>query len=76
MNPRTLSMWTVYERPRDYPEHYVARRWENVGGREPVPTTDVFVAASLAEVRALLPPGLHCIPRFPDDQPVIVEIWL
>src|SRR4030095_3138806 len=43
---RTLSIWTVYDHPRDYPQHYVARRSEI--GVPSVVTNDMFVAATLA----------------------------
>jgi hypothetical protein len=71
---RTLSIWTVYDHPRDYPQHYVARRTEI--GVPSVVTKDMFVADTLDEVRALLPPGLHRLPRYENDDPVIVEVWL
>lgn len=70
-----LSVWTVYCRPRDYPRDYVARRFECVGpGARP--TDDMFVAASLEEIRALLPRGLIRSPRHPDDDPKVVEAWI
>lgn len=72
-----LSMWTVYERPSDYPELYVARRWDIVRhAREPVWTDDVRTAPTLEGLRALLPPGLHCMPRQHGDEPQVVEVWL
>jgi hypothetical protein len=80
-----LNIWTVYKHPRDYPDQYVARRFE-VGGAPtdvrllhaaaPSPTNDMFVADTLREVRALLPPGLFRMPRQESDDPVIVEVWL
>jgi hypothetical protein len=73
----TLSMWTVYYRPRDNPDKWVARRFEIGGGwPDPLPTNDMFVADTLEELRALLPPGLTCIPRNPGDHPVVIESWL
>ena len=66
-----VEIWTVYERPLDYPQGYIARRWLN-----DVSTTDVVTGASLDEVRDKLPPGLHLIPRHPKDDACIVETWL
>jgi len=40
------------------------------------PTTNVIVADTLEEVRALLPPGLICMPRDVADDGVIVETWI
>lgn len=70
-----LSIWTVYDHPRDYPASFVARRSEVIDGVVQV-TADMFVADTLDELRALLPPGLYRLPRFPGDQPHIVEVWL
>jgi hypothetical protein len=69
-----LEMWTIYAHPRDDPAHFVARRWR-VGERIEA-TSETFAADTLAEVRALLPPGLTCLSRAPDDDPVIVECWI
>ena len=71
-----LSMWTVYRRPRDYPDRWVARRFEIGARSDPLPTNDMFVANSLPELRALLPSGLACIPRSPGDDFVVVESWI
>lgn len=76
--PRALSLWTIYKHPRDYPQHYVARRSE-IGGQPGSGikiTDDMFTADTLNELRALLPLGLVCIPRLEHDDPVIVEVWM
>lgn len=70
-----LVMWTVYDHPRDYPTKFVARRSEIRGGVAYM-TNDMFVADSLDELRAWLPPGMSRMSRFPADDPVIVEVWL
>jgi hypothetical protein len=70
-----VSGWTVFDHPRDYPDVFVARRWVARRG-EVVPTHDMFTADSLAELRALLPAGLICVPRMPWDDTKIVEVWL
>lgn len=75
LHPRFLEIWTVYEHPRDYPDKYVARK-SLATHPEPTRTDDMFTADSLNEVRALLPPGLYCFHRSPEDDPAIVEIWL
>lgn len=66
-----FSLWTVYEKPADYPAQWVARRHTLVG-----PTAAAVFALSLDAVCEKLPPGLYCIPRQPDDEPCIVETWL
>lgn len=76
MTDVVISQWVIYWSPKDYPEQYVARRWEIVRGvPQPVPTNDMFVDDSIVELRKLLPPGFR-LPRFGDDDPCIVEVWL
>jgi hypothetical protein len=70
-----LHMWTVYDHPRDYPDKYVARRSE-IGAASVKMTNDMFVADTVDELRTLLPPGLVCLSRDPNDDPCIVEVWL
>lgn len=74
MNGDVLSMWHVYDRPKDYPTQYVARRWEVLN--EPSATTDIFVADTLDGLRNLLPQGLYRLPASPGDDPVILETWV
>lgn len=72
----SLSMWTVYDRPRDYPNSYVARRSE-VTAQGRTLTSDLMVSGDLDLIRDVLQKrGLHRIPRYPNDVPCIVEVWL
>lgn len=66
----SLNLWTIYARPTDYPQSFVARRFQL-----DKPTNEVIVRDTLEEVRAALPPGLHRMERHPSDDPVIVEVW-
>lgn len=74
-----VSIWTVYEKPSDYPLSFVARRF--VLDR---PTTDLVVAPDLESVRNWLQMHAHeygefCgvrLERDPLDEPQIVEGWL
>jgi hypothetical protein len=66
-----LEMFVVYDHPRDFPGHFVVRRW--LGGR---PTADFAIADTLEAARAEVPIGLHRLPREPDDDRVIVETWV
>ena len=70
-----LEMWTVYDRPSDYPESFVARKTV-VGASAVTMTREMFTADTLDELRALLPPGLYRIHRYEQDDPKIVEVWL
>lgn len=62
--------WAVYRNPSDYPGKWVARRFKN--GK---PTKTVLVAASLEQVRAMLPARLVCVGRFEEDPPQLLETW-
>jgi hypothetical protein len=69
-----LQMWTVYEKPKDYPDAFVARL-HLVGKKASGPTDQAFFGPSLENVRAQLPEGLVRMPRMPEDEPQIVEVW-
>jgi hypothetical protein len=71
-----LTMWTIYERPKDFPGGFVVRPWTLTrGGRGPVPGA-AYTARSLEEARGHVPPGLYRQDRAPDDDGAIVETWL
>jgi hypothetical protein len=70
-----LLIWTVYERPRDFPDHYIARPFYcSLGHTTPLPAH--LQAASLESLRMLLPVGLTLLARSPGDDPSIVETWI
>lgn len=67
-------MWTVYDHPRDYPEHYVARCFRVRGGSDA--TEHALVTKSLPQLRKVLQAaGLTCLTRSDKDEPQIVETW-
>jgi hypothetical protein len=69
-----LAMWTVYDKPRDYPEHYVARCFRVRGGANP--TEHVILTKSLRQLRMVLhSAGLTCLSRSDQDDAKIVETW-
>jgi len=73
-----LSIWTVYDHPRDYPEHVVARRWRITAGNA-FPTADVRLFADLSAAQEYLgAPGLGLtrLTRDVRDDPAIAEVWL
>ena len=76
-NTDEFWMWTIYERPRDFPALYVARLWRlRRGADNPVAALETLTAPTLDELRDQLPPGLYRVPRNACDDPVIVETWL
>ena len=75
-----LTMWTVFNRPADFPDSFVVRPFDIVRGLlEPVPRAECYLAHSLEEARAVvarLAPGSYCLARSPGDAPTVVETWL
>lgn len=75
-----LEMFVVFDKPTDYPNSAVVRRFSIsiVTGSSPDP--DPFVVAdNLDEARKELNrkrKGLHCMPRNVSDESQIVETWL
>jgi hypothetical protein len=71
-----LAMWTIYNRPRDFPDAFVARLFA-VGNGKVTATELLVVLDSLDEMReAFQHAGLTVIPRNTADDPNIVETWL
>jgi hypothetical protein len=66
-----LQLWTVYENPRDYPGKFVARLFLN-----DEPTQIHHVAATLWQLLEMIPENLVRIPRDPQDDPCILEVWI
>lgn len=68
-----LYSYTVYAHPRDHPEGYSMTQWE-VTPNGLVAVATVYTT-TLERARFLIPPGLVCMDRSPEDDPVIVETW-
>lgn len=72
---QTLTIWTIYERPQDYPDGYVVRPW--IIGRDGIPHPGAGIqAGDLATARAAIPDGLIRMERADDDEPQILETWI
>lgn len=73
-----LDLWTIYERPRDYPQGFVVRRWR-VGPAAVIDPDQVAqYAPDLLGARALVPLGKARIPggALGPEDPCIAEVWL
>lgn len=68
----SVPIISVYKKPKDYPDKFVARLWD-VNNR---PTRMVVVADTLENVRKLIPKNMIRIPPSEKDDPVIVEVYL
>ena len=70
-----FTIWTIYDRPKDHPEGFIARRFE-VGGGDTVATADTLTG-KLEDIRqALWKAGLMKLSRQQGDEPQIVESWV
>ena len=70
------TIWTVYRHPNDYPGYWVMRAHEILPGVGSRPDSFCFVAKTLDEIRAKVPPGAWCVGREPSDNPAIYETWI
>lgn len=77
---RPLSMLVIYDNPRDAPGWYIVR--EHLIYPTDRPMTIALVAhfaarfRTLKDARIYASPCRFCMPRWPADDPVIVESWL
>lgn len=73
-----MAMWTIYDRPSDFPDSFVARKWEITAKKSPYPTSDFITADTLEEIRnQLMALGMSApLPRDSEDDDVIVETWV
>lgn len=72
---KALNIWTVYNRPADFPHGYIARRFE-VDAHGPTPTQDVVIGDLRIIREGFRQAGLTCVPRSEGDDLNIVESWL
>jgi hypothetical protein len=70
-----VTIWTVYQYPDDYPDRWVLRGYDVLPGAL-LPHRVFFVAGTLDEVRAKVPPATLCIGRQLGDHPAIYECWV
>ena len=75
--PVYLELYTIYERATDVPEWpFVIRLWRVLPGGVLVGTESAWGARSLDAARGpLIEKGLTRVPRFEQDDSVIVESW-
>lgn len=71
-----LEMWTVYDHPKDFPHCYVARLFIITADLVTL-TPKLLIGPNIEQIRQVLAGmGLSALPRQPDDDPVIMEMWL
>ena len=71
-----IPMYLVYERPRDYPDEFVARvRWIGPGYDRPDP--ELFARGkTLGEIHARLPEDRLLVGPHEGDDPSVLEAWM
>ena len=72
----SLTIWVIYEHPRDYPEGYVLRAQFAMDDGTVQSDEVVWVADHPDKLRAIVPLGLVRMERSPGDNPVILETWI
>lgn len=74
--PRPIEHFVIYEKPKDFPDKFVVRRFV-IAGPEPAPDKEPWaVVDTLEAARKKVPWGQYRIERDPSDDPVIVESWI
>ena len=71
----TIEQWAIYFNPTDAPGKYVVRRWV-IGRGTLTPDANAQYADRLEDARGHVPSGRVCLPRLPDDERQIVEVWI
>lgn len=73
----TLSIWVLYDHPSDYPDLFIARRFDVGPGGQVIATTELLLAADVEWLRKeMRKKALVRIGRHQTDDPVIIESWL
>jgi hypothetical protein len=69
-------MHIIYDHPRDYPDHFVVRRWFIDFKGVSAERRPLCVCETLEQARKSIPMGCVCFKRNAGDDPVIVETWM
>jgi hypothetical protein len=70
-----MIAYTIFDKPLDYPENVVLRKFIIKCG-EVIPTNEIHVCKSIDEARKFISYGLHRFDRHVNDPFAIVETWL
>lgn len=75
MNPEKLNIWTIYDRPTDYPSGFIARLFVDFKPSDTTMTGPTLDAVRGA-IQHITPYVLSRIERNENDEPQIVESWI
>lgn len=70
-----LTLYVIYDHPKDFPNHFVVRR-NHVNGTYRVVDSFCHVVDTIEQARECIPQGLYRFDRDESDDPVIVETWM
>lgn len=70
-----IRMMIIYNRPKDYPDHYVTRLWVIKNGKS-YPNPNCYLNKNLADSRRNIPADWTNIGRQEGDEPQIEEVWI
>ena len=74
MTDDRVTIWVIYDRPLDHPEHIVVRAQYALPNGTVVADRHALLFTRVEDARKHLESnGLYCLGRQPDDQPQIVE---
>lgn len=71
----TMDMWAIYDRPSDYPDGFIARRWI-IGAGVATPTSDILLASDVDALRVIFRAEGRIVFVDGRDDPCIVESWI
>lgn len=73
----TLTLWTIYDHPRDFPRHYVVRGFDILpGGERARPIVCLYDSLTDARHDCHAHGASGFFSPSPDDDPVILETWI
>jgi hypothetical protein len=79
-NREWLSLYVVYQNPKDYPDDWVVRRFLVCSGSTPgaqlMDAKPWALCGCLAQARETIPEWCVRLDRHPADDPAIAEVWL
>lgn len=71
-----LFVYTIYDHPKDYPDHFVVRRKKIANGFPETDGSFLKFAETLDLARLHIPAGLYRMERDVSDYPSIVESYI
>lgn len=73
----SLKIYTIFNKPLDYPDHYVVRGFSTQAGEVIADEKPLMVTKDLEEIRRRMESmGLICLNRDQWDDPYVVESWI